>query len=489
MIEQAWSTDGYRAVAQLVQAASGLAYGASRRAEAEYRIRAAMLQVGMTDLIQYGSLLESDPAALDELVSGLSVGETYFFRDPQHFAFVRSTVLPAIRRARGDQHVVRAWSAGCSTGEEAYSLAILLEQEGLAQHSAILATDISRPALQRAAAARYRAWAMRGVDGATRERYFCYEPGRAAGAKDDEFVLVERIRDRVSCAYLNLTCPAAPTLQARIEETDLIFCRNVLIYFDGPTIEAVLRRLVDALAEGGWLILGPSDPVPHGDLGLETYSTPQGLFYCRRTAAQGSLRAPREPDARRLLPARHAAVRLRDARAPQLALAAPEPSGLLAAEAALLSGDYARAIALASGLPDESRACAVHARALANVDLAAAERLCSQAALRHAFSAEMHHLHAALFIGLGRYDEAARAAERVVYLDRTLAAGHFLLASIRLRRGEREAARRSYRNAQALCAALPGDQIVPLCDGASAAQMAEWAASALRQLDGAGGGG
>jgi len=118
------------AVAEIARVASGLAFGPARRAEAEHRIRQAMQRARMTDLARYRALVETDEDARDELVAELSVGETYFFRDPQHFQFVRDTVLPELRRRRGSQHVVRAWSAGRSTGEEAYSLAILLEEEG-----------------------------------------------------------------------------------------------------------------------------------------------------------------------------------------------------------------------------------------------------------------------------------------------------------------------------------------------------------------------
>lgn len=122
-------------------------------------------------------------------------------------------------------------------------------------------------------------------------------------------------------------------------------------------------------------------------------------------------------------------------------------------------------------------------RALANVDQSAAEALCRRATARHVLAVELHYLHAAVLIGLGRFAEAARAAERVVYIDRTLAAGHLLLASIRLKQGDRVGARHAYRNARTLCAARPGDEIVPLGDGTSAGEMAEVAAAELRLLE------
>ncbi|MEO8603451.1 MAG: protein-glutamate O-methyltransferase CheR, partial [bacterium] len=459
---QQWSADGYGRLAALAHAASGLAIGPARRIEAEHRIRQAMVSAGVSDLERYRDLVASDEQALDDLISELSVGETYFFRDPHHFQFVRRTVLPEVRARAGAQHVVHAWSAGCSTGEEAYSLAIVFEQEGLALRSRILATDISRPALAGLRQARYRTWALRGVDATTRERYFTQCSAQARGAQADEYELSERIRQRVRCEYLNLSRDTYPSVQTGTTGMDVIFCRNVLIYFDADTIDAVVRRLARCLAEGGWLILGPSDPVVSDDVGLETMMTESGLFY-RRASAMKARRLKR-----RAVAARVASMPLGVVpQAPKAPTPAP-PAALIsaaidtvvapfaAAQAALRDGDYRQAATLAAALPADADACALHAAALANFDLPAAELVCAQATARHSISVELHYLHAALLVGLGRRDAATRAAERVVYLDRTLAAGHFLLASILRAGGDRAGARRAYRNAGALCAARPG---------------------------------
>lgn len=108
-----WSSADHEAVAEIARAASGLSFGPARRAEAEHRIRQAMQRARLTDLGRYRALVEIDQGARDELVAELSVGETYFFRDPHHFQFVRDTVLPDLWQRRGRQHIVRAWSAGC----------------------------------------------------------------------------------------------------------------------------------------------------------------------------------------------------------------------------------------------------------------------------------------------------------------------------------------------------------------------------------------
>ena len=143
----------------------------------------------------------------------------------------------------------------------------------------------------------------------------------------------------------------------------------------------------------------------------------------------------------------------------------------------------ARAADLAGGPTDDLAAAILHIRALANLETARAERACAEAAARHPLAAELHHLHAVLLLELGRDEEAARAARRVVYLDRTLAVGHFTLGSVLWRRDDRAGARRAYRNARDLCAVRPADEPVPLSDGMPAGRLAEAAAAQLAILD------
>ncbi len=214
----------------------------------------------------------------------MTVGETKFFRDPEHFEFIRRLVLPDVARRRGSDHVVRVWSAGCATGEEAYTLAIVLQEVGLADRSFILATDISRRSLEAARRARYRSWTLRGVDPELKKRYLPQVPQFEVGRRDAEFVLSSRLRDRVDFEYLNLTIDPYPSLENGTWGMDLIMCRGVLMSLDEHTLRHVVESLGRCLADGGWLMLGPSDPpIPHGGP-LDAVVTAAGVFY-RRAAA------------------------------------------------------------------------------------------------------------------------------------------------------------------------------------------------------------
>ncbi len=121
-----WTHPAYEALARLLGRHAGLHFPADRAEAAESGFRRAMSRAGVREPAEYQVLVEGDARALADLVVEMTVGETYFFREPAQFAFLRREVLPDLRRRRGEA-VIRAWSAGCASGEEAYSLAILLE--------------------------------------------------------------------------------------------------------------------------------------------------------------------------------------------------------------------------------------------------------------------------------------------------------------------------------------------------------------------------
>ena len=153
--------------------------------------------------------------------------------------------------ASGDPRLIRAWSAGCASGEEAYSLAILLSQMGLGDEASVLGTDISQAALATARGGRYRDWSLRGASPDFMARYF-----RSAGPS---WSLIEPVKRCVRFAFLNLALDAYPSHVSSTHAMDLILCRNVLIYFDAWTVEQVARRLRESLAPGGWLYVGHSE--------------------------------------------------------------------------------------------------------------------------------------------------------------------------------------------------------------------------------------
>ncbi|MEW5847810.1 MAG: CheR family methyltransferase [Myxococcota bacterium] len=445
-------------------------------------IRRAMARAAIESIDEYLGVVSSRTEALDGLVAELTVGETYFFREPAQFGFIRDEVLPGLVQQRGPCHVLQVWSAGCASGEEPYSLAILLEGAGLLRRAHVIGTDISRPALARAAAASYSPWSLRGVEESLVRRYF-----RPCGV---HHVLDGTVKESVTFRYLNLAQDPYPPV-ASGAGLDLILCRNVLIYLDRQTVARIAARLFDALAPGGWLVAGPSDP-PLSELApFETVVTRHGVFY-RRGEAGRRIFAP--VHSLRLEPTSPSAGGPLPTDPPSRATSSLGASGPRAASGPVSRGDLVspgrdaevegeHGVAAASLRPTDPEAAELAVRACANhVSVQAAAKEAAKAIRCHALSPSLHFLHAVLLQELGRLDEAVEALRRALYLDRSLAIVHFVLGTVLARRGEIQAARREFRTAADLASARPPGELVPLGDGERAGRLAHAARTWMESL-------
>lgn len=221
------------------------------------------------------------------LAQHLAVGETYFFRDPQQLQAVADHVLaPLVSSRRGSTRHLRLWSAACSTGEEAYTLAmqvraLLSERECADWQLDITGTDLRADALAQAAAGVYGPWSFRGLPQEPRQRYFC-------PASDGRLQVREEIRRHVRFAPLNLVHGLAARAGA---DMDLIVCRNVLMYFDAEQARRVVAGLRACLREGGWLIVGAAELPLVPWLGYELVHLP-GAVLLRKCPLDGAAAAP-----------------------------------------------------------------------------------------------------------------------------------------------------------------------------------------------------
>jgi chemotaxis protein methyltransferase CheR len=464
-----------RVVMEFIQARTGLVFAPNRQQDAEASVRKAMEAAKIDDPRRFVGRLDTDPSIFDALITALTVSETYFFREPQQFEFIRSHILPELQRERAWSAGLRFWSAGCASGEEAYSLAILLEREQLAQGVSILATDISAAILTRARKASYNSWSFRGNSTDAMAQYFDRRGGR--------LVLQDRLRQRVAFRSLNLAAESYPSLATATLDIDLILCRNVLIYFDKDTVAGVARRLFAALAKGGWLITGPSDPPLWDHAPFETKVTEAGVLY-RRSRQVISLPSLGEPASSidrisRLAPddepsaAKGAAIEFAEV-VPQLA-----PEQTLSPEG------FDSQPPPSPQLPDGIARYVSSIRALADAgELNPAAAQAAVAIQAYPLAAELHYMRAVVLAGLGQYDEASASLRRVIYLDPSLAVAHFTLGSILWRSGAVADARRCYRNALALSAGRPPQESLSLSEGETASRMAEAARSQLALIDG-----
>jgi chemotaxis protein methyltransferase CheR len=262
------SDHDYKRFRDLILERTGMLFGPRRRDELAGGVLAAAERAGCESLGDYCLLLQearTDSELWDDLIGAITVGETYFFRNPSHFDALRRYILPGLVARHRDDRRLRIWSAGCSSGEEPYSLAILLRQllPDIADWNIfILATDINKQALRQARQSCYREWPFRQTDPAIREGYFTplnRSSGKARGRQDRLFELSPQVREMVTFAYLNLAEDAYPSLATNTNAMDLILCRNVAIYLPEAVIREMAERFHRCLVTDGWLIVGASE--------------------------------------------------------------------------------------------------------------------------------------------------------------------------------------------------------------------------------------
>jgi chemotaxis protein methyltransferase CheR len=248
------TTKEFRLFQALVHREAGIFLSDQKRALLVGRLTPRMRALALPSFSAYYDLVHGDPAALAGMIDAICTNETSFFREPKQFSYLETEVLPAWRAAaeRGERRrQVRVWSAGCSTGEEPYSIAMLL-LAGLPDWSIeIVASDLSNKALHRAAEGVWPIERAETIPLRYRKAFML----RGSGAQEGKMAARPELSAMLRFCRLNLNHESYP-LPGRF---DLIFCRNVLIYFDAPSKKRVIDRLLDRLEPGGRFLLGHSE--------------------------------------------------------------------------------------------------------------------------------------------------------------------------------------------------------------------------------------
>ncbi len=382
----------------------------------------------------------SAPEALDALARELTVGETYFYREPGAFAAITEHFLPEFTR-RGWARMPRFWSAGCCTGEEAYSLAIVLERAGFPApaRAEILATDLNPRFLRSAREGIYRGWSFRNTPDWLRSAYFRPFDEERAEIRGD-------IRAAVRFARLNLAEPVFPAADNGTANVDLILCRNVLMYFTPERLARVIRQMADCLNEGGWLIVGAAETGHVEALGLSPLRWGDVTIFEKRTS-----RAARAPVASESSGWTGASVAPRPAPLP--VAVSPAAERARPPEAAAPSLGEVRRLASAGNRPEALAAC----ERLLRIDPT---------------DAIAHFLRSSVLLEAGRREQAEESLRRALYLDPDFVAAHLAVAQAARTAGRSAAAERHLGAALRLVSALPAAAIVPETDGMTAGQMA-----------------
>lgn len=366
------------------------------------------------------------------IIQTLTVGETYFFRNQAHLKALRENVLPELinrRRRAGDRHL-RIWSAGCATGEEPYSLAMLLHDlvPDIEMWSIdLLGTDINEEFLERAKTGFYRSHSFRGeTPDWLQQRWF--------RAKEGGFELVPAIRRMVRFESLNLINDEYPVTNAM----DIVLCRNVTIYFDRRQTQQVMNRMYDVLGVDGWLIVGHSEPQPEVYDAFITRNFENAVFYQKSSQEKRVTRA-----------------------APfSFAVSEPKPIVVMPTpQTARLSVPVL--VAEAAPEPDQVRLLEQALAAANGEDWDQAFRLLEQAERNDVLLPQLHYLRGLIHLQMSDLKSATEALRQALYCDPSFALAHYTLGELHEKSGAIAEAHRHWQRARKALAEHDPQETLP----------------------------
>jgi chemotaxis protein methyltransferase CheR len=399
--------------------------------DAKALLNAPSVQHVLSDLER----LSVDTPAWQAVIAAITIGETNFLRHPEWFSAIRSTSLEPLveeRSAAGTKRI-DIWSAGCSTGEEPYTLAMMLEElvpdrDGWSIR--IVATDVNESRLAQAREGIYGNWSLRELPAPTLARNFTQvERGRRQ--------LSRHIRDMVDFRLFNLSSDLHADREESLDKFDLILCRNVLIYFSPPDQLAVAAGLVKRLAPRGWLAVSPAEAVADWYKPLKSVNLPAAiLFHNVPVAAKKPAwaRHIQAPDPSHPVPKPIDAVRPR----------APAPAETIATPLAATETDpVARARAYADrGEYEEAR------------------RICEAHLAADGPDFDSYLMLATISLEAGDLAAALEAGRGATYLDPDSPASHYVLGTVLHRQGALEAAQRKMAVVLKLLQLLPAEALI-----------------------------
>ncbi len=473
----------------------GLSFPPSRWRDLAKGLQAAAQELGRRDVASLAEQLLQTPASPDVLAvlaSQLTIGETYFFREKGMFAFLANKILPPLLAARrfGERRL-RLWSAGCASGEEAYSLAIVLHQtipDWQNWQIVLLATDVNPRALAKAREGIYSRWSFRGVPASLLATYFESLPG-------DRWEIKPWIKKLVTFAPLNLAKDPFPCPSTNTCDVDIIFCRNVLMYLSSEATSRIVEKFAAALREGGWLLVSPAEcsliqedcfqpchqpnAIPFQKVSAPT--TPRWLADrpTPRPAAPGvspHAHPPGWPDSTWSAPptapwtAQGRESQGLPTREPDRAKVANPGAPPPLATSAVATGDdidvelaRKRRLAEVSG---DAGAMAALARLYANLGRLEEANLWGERAIcQDCLNPHHYYLRAAILLEQNQPDEASRLLKQALYLQNDFVLAHFSLGRLALEQQRRPEALRHFNNVLFILNNFADEEPVPAADG------------------------
>ncbi|SEM29123.1 MCP methyltransferase, CheR-type [Syntrophus gentianae] len=500
------SDEQWRQLTQWITAQMGFHLPQERLPDLKRRLVSAAKEFSFDAVEPFVSWLLSTKLTqrqIEMLASHLTVGETYFYREICSLEALERYILPELIASRRSMKYLRIWSAGCATGEEPYTIAILLHRmipDIEKWRITLLATDINARFLERAAQGIYREWSFRGDFQWLKDQYF-------TRTLDGRYRIAEKIREMVTFNYLNLATDPYPSLFNNTNAMDIIFCRNVLMYMEPLLAKRIIRRFYRALVDGGWAIPSVTEGFHLLSTQFVTVTFPRVLLYQKRENQGGELTvySPWSPLEEEIMAGNPAEglenpfVSPSDASFPDelpdsglvTEGSPPFPQESLPLERVekkteeslyenalrlFRQGSYREGEKILKSFleqnPENFQGYALMARLYADSgNLSAARTACEKALSLHKLDAGCHYLRAVILIEQQDFDEAEKALRCALYLEPDFVLAHFTLGNLARQRGQIPLSSKHFEHALLLLQNYQPDDILPESDGVTAGRL------------------
>jgi chemotaxis protein methyltransferase CheR len=478
---QPFSVDDEAAFCRLILQRTGIVLQDHQMSNLRDTVKKGCVHFGYCDCAQYLYVLQQGHlAALEYLIAGVTVGESYFFRDSEQIDLLRSHLLPEMIAAKRANHdlSLRVWSAGCSQGQEIFTIALLLHElipdiDKWRIH--LLGTDINSEVVARALRGRYSEWSFRATPTRLRERWFT--------PVADEYEIHPQIRRMARFAYLNLTIDVYPSILSETNAMDLILCRNVFIYLDNNAVRRCMAQYAHCLLEQGVLMLGASDPIDYKHAELRLVQTELAGYFRKVSGRIAEL-----PQVKRAV-APVAPIRPMTPVVQAVATAtAFDMAGMIRLlndsdwEAVIIQVDEACRMGV-----EDSELWQIKAKALANLGRAGqALQACVRSLQLNPGNKHTYLMQGLILSELDRLSEAETSLRKTLYLDHSFLEAHYEMGMLRVRVKDFPGALKSLGNALKLAQAGDPERELHNAAGMTYRRFAQVLENEIGMLRGAG---
>ncbi|MCD6116028.1 chemotaxis protein CheR [bacterium] len=454
----------------------GLHFPKERRLDLLRGVSESAEEFGFTDVEMCINWLLSSPLKkrqIEILARHLTVGETYFFRESRVFQALEKDIIAGIIQARRNgTKTICIWSAGCCSGEEPYSIAILLTRmipDIDSWKIVIFGTDINIDFLEKAQKGIYREWSFRNTPFWIKEKYF-------TRIDDGVYEIIPGIKRLVNFSYLNLVSVENPSF-INLQSFDLILCRNVLMYFSQGQVRSVINRFYEGLNDNGWLIVGSSEASHILFSQFQTVNFPGAIVY-RKDTSKTPFELPEithdEPD----LPELHPVTVTDFSKFITTDNETEEEDDFTEAINAFEAGNYKLATEILKKvvndpvLSENVQVYLLLSRSCANLgNLKHALNWVEKGLKHNKLDFQLYQLKAEIYQEMGKLDKAVESLKNVIYLEPDSFVAYFILGNISHQLGKDKEAKKCFENAEKLLRLKERDDVLTEFDGITAGRM------------------